>query len=148
MSPELIKELKFTFAMYGGGGGAEKWLANICYGTTPENSDYRNADDMVQLFQSGTAVNDPGASMDKILTALEDAGVIRRGRPSAGISTRAFAGLSGKRKLGRYPHEFCWGRGPNYLAAVEAGLVAEHESNDLTAPTCRRVLALKASAGT
>ena len=147
MTPEVIEELKFKFRMYGGGGGAEKWLANIRYGTTPQNSDYRNADDMVQLFQSGVAVNDPGSSMDKILGALEDAGVIHRGSPSAGHSTRAFAGLSGKRKLGRYLHEFCWGRGPNYRAAVEAGLVAEHESNDLTSPTCKRVLAQKEANG-
>jgi len=116
---ETAASLRNTIAMYGG-GAVTLWLGSIRFGTTKENSDYQNADNMVQWFQTGTvACNDPGSSMDRVLEALEGAGVIVRGNPSAGISTRAFAGLSGKRKLGRYLHEFCWGRGPNYRRAVE-----------------------------
>lgn len=127
-TPEFVDDLKFKIAMYGG-GAVKIWLASILYGTTPQNSDYRNADDMVHLFKHSTvASNDPGSSMDQALSALEGAGVICKGRPSASISTRAFAGLSGKRKLGRYLHEFCWGRGPNYEQAVAAGLVAENSN--------------------
>jgi len=121
---QLPQQLAFTLK-YHGGRRLNDMFRKLRTNQPVSGSEVVNA--LGSPLEGKPGLADNVAMTDTLLRDLADAGIIKKGTAYGDTSMRAFAGLEGRasKKMGMYPREFWYTRGPNfekYADAVDAFL--------------------------